>query len=173
LSLCSRTLLKYKAEDKSTLVLFSERKEIMVIESIGSVLKKKGHEISSVAPGATVHEAIALMAAKNVGAVLVISEGNLAGIISIRDFGRKVVLEGKSARDVRVQEIMTSSLITVTPETTVLEAMALMTRHHIRHLPVLEQGKLDGIVSMADLVSEVVSGQAFAIDQLQRYISQA
>jgi CBS domain-containing protein len=173
LSLCSRTLLKYKAEDKSTLVLFSERKEIMVIESIGSVLKKKGHEISSVAPGATVHEAIALMAAKNVGAVLVISEGTLVGIISIRDFGRKVVLEGKSARDVRVQEIMTSSLITVTPETTVLEAMALMTRHHIRHLPVLERGKLDGIVSMADLVSEVVSGQAFAIDQLQRYISQA
>jgi CBS domain-containing protein len=173
LSLCSRTLLKYKAEDKSTLVLFSERKEIMVIESIGSVLKKKGHEISSVAPGATVHEAIALMAAKNVGAVLVISEGNLAGIISIRDFGRKVVLEGKSARDVRVQEIMTTSLITVTPETTVLDAMALMTRHHIRHLPVLEQGKLDGIVSMADLVSEVVSGQAFAIDQLQRYISQS
>jgi len=166
-------LLKYKAEDKSTLVLFSERKEIMVIESIGSVLKKKGHEISSVAPGATVHEAIALMAAKNVGAVLVISEGTLVGIISIRDFGRKVVLEGKSARDVRVQEIMTSSLITVTPETTVLEAMALMTRHHIRHLPVLERGKLDGIVSMADLVSEVVSGQAFAIDQLQRYISQA
>jgi CBS domain-containing protein len=145
----------------------------MVIESIGSLLKKKGNEISSVAPGATVHEAIALMAAKNVGAVLVISEGNLAGIISIRDFGRKVVLEGKSARDVRVQEIMTTSLITVTPETTVLDAMALMTRHHIRHLPVLEQGKLDGIVSMADLVSEVVSGQAFAIDQLQRYISQS
>ena len=145
----------------------------MVIESIGSVLKKNGNEISSVAPGATVHEAIALMAAKNVGAVLVISEGTLVGIISIRDFGRKVVLEGKSARDVRVQEIMTSSLITVTPETTVLEAMALMTRHHIRHLPVLERGKLDGIVSMADLVSEVVSGQAFAIDQLQKYISQA
>jgi CBS domain-containing protein len=155
------------------LVLISERKEIMVVESIGSVLKKKGHEISSVAPGATVHDAIAVMAAKNVGAVLVISEGTLAGIISIRDFGRKVVLEGKSARDVRVQEIMTTSLITVTPETTVLEAMALMTRHHIRHLPVLDQGKLDGFVSMADLVSEVVSGQAFAIDQLQKYISQA
>ena len=145
----------------------------MVVESIGSVLKKKGHEISSVAPGATVHDAIAVMAANNVGAVLVISEGTLAGIVSIRDFGRKVVLEGKSARDVRVQEIMTTSLITVTPETTVLEAMALMTRHHIRHLPVLDQGKLDGFVSMADLVSEVVSGQAFAIDQLQKYISQA
>jgi CBS domain-containing protein len=142
----------------------------MVIESIGSVLKKKGHETSSVAPSATVHDAIAIMAEKNVGAVLVISEGTLVGIISIRDYGRKVVLEGKSSRDVLVQEIMTTSLITVTPETTVLEAMALMTRHHIRHLPVLEQGQLDGIVSMADLVSEVVSGQAFAIDQLQKYV---
>lgn len=143
----------------------------MVIESIGSVLKKKGHDISSVAPSATVHDAIAIMAAKNVGAVLVISEGTLVGIISIRDFGRKVVLEGKFARDVRVQEIMTTSVITTTSESTVLDAMALMTRHHIRHLPVLEQGKLDGIVSMADLVSEVVSGQAFTIDQLHTYIS--
>ncbi len=143
----------------------------MVIESIGSVLKKKGHDISSVAPSATVHDAIALMAAKSVGAVLVISEGTLVGIITIRDFGRKIVLEGKSARDVRVQEIMTTSLITTTPESTVLDAMALMTRHHIRHLPVLEQGKLEGIVSMADLVSEVVSGQAFTIDQLHTYIS--
>jgi CBS domain-containing protein len=155
------------------LVLLNGRKEIMVIESIGSVLKKKGHDISSVAPSAPVHDAIALMAEKNVAAVLVISEGTLVGIVSARDYGRKVVLEGKSARDVRVQDIMTTSLITVTPETTVLDAMALMTRDHIRHLPVLEQGKLDGIISMADLVSEVVSGQAFAIDQLQKYISQA
>jgi CBS domain-containing protein len=145
----------------------------MAVESIASVLKKKGHEIYSVVPDATFHEALAIMAAKNLAAVLVMSEGRLLGIVSARDFGRKVVLEGKSARDVRVQEIMTTSLITVTPETTVFEAMALMTRHHIRHLPVLDQGKLDGIVSMADLVSEVVSGQAFAIDQLQRYISQA
>jgi CBS domain-containing protein len=143
----------------------------MAIESIGSVLKKKGHEICSVAPGATVYDAIALMAAKGVAAVLVISEGTLAGIISARDYGRKVVLKDKSSRDVRVHEIMTTSLITVVPQTTVLEAMALMTRHHIRHLPVLEDGKLDGIVSMGDLVSEVISGQAFTIEQLHKYIS--
>jgi CBS domain-containing protein len=143
----------------------------MVIESIGSVLKKKGHEICSVAPDATVHDAIAVMAAKNVAAVLVISEGNLVGIISARDYGRKVVLERKSPSDVRVQEIMTTSLVTVTPETTVLDAMELMTRHHIRHLPVLKERKLDGVVSMGDLVSEVISGQAFAIDQLKRYIT--
>jgi len=143
----------------------------MAVESIGSVLKKKGHEICSVAPGATVYEAVALMAAKGVAAVLVISEGALVGIISARDYGRKVILKDKSSRDVRVQDIMTSSLITVTPQTTVLDAMATMSRHHIRHLPVLEDGRLAGVISMGDLVSEVISGQAFAIDQLHKYIS--
>jgi CBS domain-containing protein len=143
----------------------------MAIESIGSVLKKKGHEICSVAPGATVYEAVALMAAKGVAAVLVISEGALVGIISARDYGREVILKDKSSRDVRVKDIMTSSLITVTPQMTVLDAMATMTRHHIRHLPVLEDGKLEGVISMGDLVSEVISGQAFTIDQLQKYIS--
>jgi CBS domain-containing protein len=143
----------------------------MDIESIGSVLKKKGHEVCSIAPGATVYDAIALMAAKDMAAVLVISEGNLVGIISARDYGRKVILAGKSSKDVRVQEVMTSSLVTVSPETTVLDAMALMTRHHIRHLPVLKEGKLDGVISMGDLVSEVISGQAFTIDQLKKYIS--
>jgi CBS domain-containing protein len=171
-SLSARRSSTQAAEAEAVLALLGKRKEIMIVESIGSVLKKKGQDISSVAPGATVHEAIALMATNNVGAVLVISEGSLVGIITIRDFGRKVVLEGKSAREVRVQEIMTSSLITVTPETNVLKAMAMMTDHHIRHLPVLEHGELSGIVSMADLVNEVVTGQAFVIDQLQRYIGQ-
>ena len=143
----------------------------MAVESIGSVLKKKGHEICSVAPGATVYEAVALMAAKGVAAVLVISEGALVGIVSARDYGRKVILKDKSSRDVRVQDIMTSSLITVTPQTTVLDAMATMSRHHIRHLPVLEDGRLAGVISMGDLVSEVISGQAFTIDQLHKYIS--
>lgn len=163
--MCTPHLAEYKAEAKRG------EKEIMVIESIGSVLRKKGHEICSVAPDATVYEAIALMAAKNVAAVLVISQGSLVGIISARDYGRKVVLEGKSSRDVRVQEIMTTSVVTITPETTVLDAMALMTRHHFRHLPVLKEGKLDGVVSMGDLVSEVISGQAFTIDQLKKYIT--
>jgi CBS domain-containing protein len=143
----------------------------MVTESIGSILKKKGHKTCSIARDATVYDAIALMAAKNVAAVLVISEGDLVGIISARDYGRKVILEGKSSSDVRVQEIMTTSLVTITPEMTVLDAMELMTRHHIRHLPVLKQGKLDGMVSMGDLMSEVISGQAFTIDRLHTYIS--
>jgi CBS domain-containing protein len=144
----------------------------MEIESIGSVIKKKGHEVYSVGPDATVHDALALMAAKNLAAVLVISEGKLAGIVSARDDGRKVVLEGKAARDVRVQEIMTTSVITMTPEATVLEAMVLMDHHHFQHLPVLKEGKLDGIVTMGDLMSEVISGQAFTIDQLHTYIGQ-
>jgi CBS domain-containing protein len=143
----------------------------MAIESIGSVLKKKGHEICSIAPGAMVYEAVALMAAKGVAAVLVISDGALIGIISARDYGREVILKDKSSRDVRVQDIMTTSLITVTPQTTVLDAMATMSRHHIRHLPVLEDGRLEGVISMGDLVSEVISGQAFTIDQLQKYIT--
>ena len=163
--MCTPHLAEYKAEAKHG------EKEIMVIESIGSVLRKKGHEICSVAPDATVYDAIALMAAKNVAAVLVISQGSLVGIISARDYGRKVVLEGKSSRDVRVQEIMTTSVVTITPETTVLDAMALMTRHHFRHLPVLKEGKLDGVVSMGDLVSEVISGQSFTIEQLRKYIT--
>lgn len=140
--------------------------------SIGSVVKKKGHEICSVAPDATVHDALALMAAKNLAAVLVISEGSLVGIVSARDYGRKVILQGKSARDVRVQEIMTTSLVTVGPEATVLDAMALMSRHHFRHLPVFKEGKLDGIVTMADLMDEVISGQAFTIDQMHKYLGQ-
>jgi CBS domain-containing protein len=143
----------------------------MSIESIGSVLKKKGHEICSVAPGATVYEAVALMAAKGVAAVLVISDGALVGIISARDYGREVILKDKSSRNVQVQDIMTSSLITVTPQTTVLDAMETMSRHHIRHLPVIEDGTLEGVISMGDLVGEVISGQAFTIDQLQKYIS--
>jgi CBS domain-containing protein len=142
----------------------------MISASIDSVLGTKGHEICAIAPGATVYDAIALMAANSVAAVLVISEGALVGIISARDYGRKVILKGKSSKDVRVEEIMTTSLVTVSPDTTVLDAMAIMTRHHIRHLPVLEDGKLNGVVSMGDLVGEVISGQAFTIDQLQRYV---
>jgi CBS domain-containing protein len=144
----------------------------MAVESIASVLKKKGHEIYSVAPDATVHEALAIMAAKNLAAVLVMSEGRLLGIVSARDFGRKVILEEKSPRDVRVREIMTASLITITPEATVLDAMKLMDRHHFRHLPVIKEGKLEGVVTMSDLMSEVISGQAFTIDQLNMYIGQ-
>jgi CBS domain-containing protein len=109
-----------------------------VTGSIGSVPKKKGQEICTVAPDATVHDAVALMAAKNVSAILVIPEDTFVGILSARDYGRKVILEGKSSRDLQVQEIMTTSVITATPATTVLDAMEIMTGQRGSFTRVLE-----------------------------------
>ena len=143
-----------------------------MVETIASILSNKGHAIYSVAPEATVHEALAIMAKKSVAAVLVLDEGNLAGIVSAKDFGNKVVLLGKSARDTRVREIMTSPVVTVAPEATVYECMGVMTRLHIRHLPVLNEGNLLGVISMGDLANAVISDQAFKIDQLMTYVGQ-
>ena len=131
---------------------------------------RKGREIWSVAPDATVYDAIALMAAKSVGAVLVISGGNLAGIVSERDYARKVILQGRSSKETEVREIMTSDLITVTPENTIDDCMRLMTTRRIRHLPVLDRGQLVGIVSIGDLVNATIADQAHTIDQLHTYI---
>ena len=107
-------------------------------ETVGSILGRKGREIWSVAPEATVYDAIALMAAKSIGAVLVISEGTLIGIVSERDYARKVILQGRSSKETQVREIMTADLVTVTPEITVDDCMKVMTYSRIRHLPVLE-----------------------------------
>jgi CBS domain-containing protein len=139
-------------------------------QKVGSLLGRKGREIWSVAPDATVYDAIALMAAKSVGAVLVISGGNLAGIVSERDYARKVILQGRSSKETEVREIMTSDLITVTPENTIDDCMRLMTTRRIRHLPVLDRGQLVGIVSIGDLVNATIADQAHTIDQLHTYI---
>ena len=143
-----------------------------MIDTIASILKNKGRAIHSVTPDATVYEALAIMAEKGVAAVLVLAEGSLTGIVSAKDFGNKVVLRGKSARDTRVADIMTSPVITVAPEATVLECMGIMNRLHIRHLPVLSKGKLLGVISMGDLAGAMISGQAFKIDQLMTYVGQ-
>ena len=143
-----------------------------MIETISSILRNKGRGIYAVAPDATAHDAIAVMAEKGVAAVLVLADGKLAGIVSAKDYGSKVVLRGGSARDSLVQEIMTSPVVTVTLEVTVLECMAIMTRHHIRHLPVYDKGELVGVVSMGDLASAVIADQAFKIDQLMTYVGQ-
>ncbi|MBV9746195.1 MAG: CBS domain-containing protein [Acidobacteriia bacterium] len=138
--------------------------------TVGSLLGRKGREIWSVAPDATVYDAIALMAARSVGAVLVISGGKLAGIVSERDYARKVILQGRSSKETQVREIMTSDLITVTPENTINDCMRLMTSRRIRHLPVLDGGQLAGIVSIGDLVNAIIADQAHTIDQLHTYI---
>jgi CBS domain-containing protein len=139
-------------------------------ETIGTILRHKGQEVWSVAPDSTVFEAIALMAKQGVGAVLVLDEGNLAGIVTERDYARKVILQGRSSKETRVGEIMTSELVTVGPENTVDNCMRLMTDYRIRHLPVLDGGKLIGIVSIGDLVKAKIADQAYTIDQLHTYI---
>lgn len=141
-----------------------------MIETIGSILRTKGPAIWSIEPETTVYDAIALMAEKGIGAVLVISEDRLHGIVSERDYARKVILQRRSSKETRVEEIMTRDLVTVSHEDTVDECMRIMTHHRIRHLPVLSRGKLLGIVSIVDLVSAVIADQAHTIDQLHTYI---
>lgn len=139
--------------------------------TIESVLKEKGNNIWSIAPRQTVYEAIQMMADKGVGALLVVSEGKLVGIISERDYARKVILKGKLSASTLVQEIMSSPVIFVTLKHPVDECMDIMTKNRIRHLPVLDGDKLLGIVSMRDLVRSALSEQEETIHQLENYIT--
>ncbi len=144
---------------------------MMVSGTISEILKHKGSAIWCISPGATVLDAIQLMADKNVGALVVMAGDQLVGILSERDYTRKVVLKGRSSRQTPVQEIISSPVISVTPDHTVEECMRLMTHHRVRHLPVLKGGKVAGIVSIGDLVNWIISAQSVAIDQLENYIA--
>jgi CBS domain-containing protein len=139
--------------------------------TIESILNQKPAEIWSVSPDATVYDAVALMAEKNVGAVLVVKEGQLVGIISERDYTRKVMLRGKRSRETLVNEIMSSNLTTVDPAQSVDDCLHFMTEKRIRHLPVVKDGRICGVVSIGDLVKYVLSVQSATLDHLERYIS--
>jgi CBS domain-containing protein len=140
------------------------------MKSLKQLLSAKGNQVYSIAPDAKVIEALQLMARKDVGALVVMDGEKLVGVISERDYARKVILQGRSSHDVPVREIMTGEVITVDPERTVEECMALVTQRRIRHLPVIDGGRLIGVVSIGDLVKDVIAEQEQTIRQLESYI---
>ena len=139
--------------------------------SISEILNHKGSTVWTIAPEATVFDAIQMMADKNIGALLVTDHDKLVGIISERDYTRKVALKGKSSKQTAVKEIISDQVIYVRPHQTVEDCMRLMTTHRIRHLPVLDDSRILGVVSIGDLVNWIISAQTSTIHQLQTYIA--
>lgn len=139
--------------------------------SISEILDNKGTQVWSVTPETSVYDAIKLMAEKNIGALAVVEGDRLIGILSERDYTRKVILQGKASKTTQVREIVSGQIVAVTRDHTVQDCLRLMTNHRIRHLPVMQEGKLIGLVSIGDLVNSVISVQRTTIEQLQTYIS--
>jgi len=140
------------------------------MSTVAQVLEKKQAGLLSVTPETTVYDALKLMAEREVGAVVVLEGNHLAGILSERDYARKVILLGKSSRDTPVREIMTSKVVCVFPTNSIDECMALMTDKRVRHLPVLVDNAVVGVISIGDVVKETIAEQRFKIEQLEQYI---
>ena len=140
-------------------------------KTVGQLLNAKGTDVWTIGPDATVYEALSMLAGKNVGALVVTEGGKVCGIISERDYARKIVLEGRDSRESSVADIMTADVKTITRDRTVSECMTTITEQHIRHLPVVEDGELVGLISVGDIVKAVIAEQAFLIQQLEQYIT--
>lgn len=138
--------------------------------NVSTILRDKGRVVYHIDPDSTVYEAIELMSEKGIGALLVIDNEELRGIISERDYRDKVILKGRTSKTTKVKEIMTSDVYWVTPNETIQECMAIMTDRKFRHLPVLEEGTVVGVISIGDLVKEIISNQKVEIDHLKNYI---
>ena len=139
--------------------------------TVRQLLQSKGNTVLAVGPEASVFEALEQMAKHDVGALLVLSGSDLVGIFSERDYARKIILVGRSSRETLVREVMTADLITITPDATVGDCMNAMTAHRIRHLPVLDNGQLAGVISIGDVVKSIMSQQQFMITELEAYIT--
>jgi CBS domain-containing protein len=137
---------------------------------IKEILAVKGHDVWAVSPESTVFEAIEMMADKSVGALAVTLDGDLVGIVSERDYARKVILKGHSSRETSVREIMSTEVVCISGEEKVDECMTLMTEKHVRHLPIMDGEKLVGMISVGDLVKSIIRDQTFTIEQLEGYI---
>lgn len=140
-------------------------------ETVRGILGTKGRTVWSVTPETTVYDALSLMADKDIGALIVVSEDRVVGIFSERDYARKVILMGRSSKDVQVHEIMSSPVLGVTPDHTIEDCMKIVTANRVRHLPVMEAGALAGVISIGDLVNAIISEQAETIQALSAYIS--
>jgi CBS domain-containing protein len=160
--------------DKFKLTRFVHERELKpmkLADTAGTVLKQKGWNVWSVSPEVRVYDAIEIMADKHIGALLVISDGVLRGVISERDYARKVILQGKSSKETQVKEIMTAPVISAAPGDSVEDCMRIMTSNRIRHLPVVENEKAVGVLSIGDLVKWIISAHEETIDQLHHYIA--
>ncbi len=139
--------------------------------TVNQVLRAKGHGFHAVGPETTTYDALEIMAEKNVGALLVVECGRLVGVFSERDYARKVILKGKSSKNTTVRELMSSPPITVGPDTSLQDCMVLMTKNHVRHLPVMDHDVLMGVVSIGDVVNTIMSEQEATIVELEEYIA--
>ena len=141
------------------------------MQTIKQLLEKKGSEIITIEPDSSVYDAIKSMADNHIGSLIVMKKGKLVGIITERDYTRKIILKGKSSENTPVKDIMTKNILCTNPEQTVDEAMALITDKRVRHLPVVENNHVIGIISIGDLVKTIISEQEYIINQLEHYIN--